>query len=332
MTHHPDVHEPARQWAEDQTLHVAVAYSNPFRWRTRRELANDFRRHLAQTPNVELHFAELAYGDRPFEVTGGFAGDLRFRTRTELFHKENILNLAVRHFPEGWKYGAVIDADFHFTRHDWALEAVHQLQHHEWVQLFSAYTNVSGKTTPGSGHRPIGTSNGFAFNFVTNGCQLPARYGGYGTAPLGSPGGAWAFRRESFDAVGGLLDRCILGSGDWFMALGLAGEDFRGRDKDIPAYSVGYRDYVTAWADRAKAVHRNVGFVDQHAIHHFHGPMNRRGYESRDSILIRNQFDPSRDVYPDWQGVLQLAPEKHRLRDDVRRYFLSRSEDLPQPT
>ncbi len=47
---HPDQHQPWADWSEEQTLHVAVCYSNPFRWRTRRELANDCIRHLRTRP------------------------------------------------------------------------------------------------------------------------------------------------------------------------------------------------------------------------------------------------------------------------------------------
>ncbi len=45
---------------------------------------------------------------------------------------------------------------------------------------------------------------------------------------VGATGGALAFRREAFDAVGGLLDKCILGHGDWFMTFGLVGQDAPG--------------------------------------------------------------------------------------------------------
>jgi len=93
-------------WNTAQTLHVAAAYSNPFRWASRRALFLDFRRHLQQQQNVVLHVAEIAYGDRPFEVTtADNPNDLRYRAATELFHKENLCNLAIRHFPAGWKYG-----------------------------------------------------------------------------------------------------------------------------------------------------------------------------------------------------------------------------------
>jgi hypothetical protein len=353
LTKHPDVHAAASRWSEEQTLHVAAVYSNPFRWRTRRELANDFRRHIHHTSNVDLHFLELAYGDRPFETTGDHPNDLQLRTRHELFHKENLLNLAVARFPVGWRYGAIVDADFHFTRHDWALEAVHQLQHYDWVQLFSSYANATGETVPGDGHRLLGTSDGFAYRFVKSGCALPPGYDGGWSEPscsgggppsgeaaarmpwVGSPGGAWAFRRESWDAVGGLLDKCILGSADWFMAFGLAGEVSselveERLGKKFRLYRPEYREYIHAWQARAReALHGNIGYVDQFAVHHWHGPIGQRGYATRDDVLIKNGYSPLHDVHPDWQGVLQLTTRKPRLRDAIRSYFLSRSEDLP---
>lgn len=351
---HPDLHHAASGWSEEQTLHVAAAYSNPFRWRARRELANDFRRHMRCLPNVQLHMVELAYGDRPFEVTHEEDPlDVQLRTRSELFHKENLLNLGVRSFPKDWKYGAIIDADFHFTRHDLAIETIHQLQHFDWVQMFSTYVNVTGETEPGKGHIPIGQMNrGFVYGYVSNGSQLPEGYnGGWGEPPMspenygppvsspmkwiGAPGGAWAFRRTAFEAVGGLMDRCILGSGDYFIAFGLAGQiadiavEHR-LGKKLDRYRPEYLEYIRAWQEQAKhAVQANIGYVDSFAVHHFHGPIKKRGYSSRDDILIEHGYSPTHDVSYDWQGVLQLTTRKPGLRDAIRAYFVSRSEDLP---
>jgi hypothetical protein len=336
---HPDVHMPASQWSEDQVLHVAAVYSNPFRWRTRRELANDFRRHMRQLPNVELHLVELAYGDRPWDLADPvlYPRDVALRTRHELFHKENLLNIGVQHFPPNWKYGAVVDADFHWSRYDIALETIHQLQHYDFVQMFSSYTDLSGEHY-GHGHRPIGHNNGAAYNYVKNGMPEGFGQGGWATGAssdggygyggkVGATGGAWAFRRSAFDTVGGMMDRCILGHGDWFMFFGLIGEE--APDMHSNQYNPEYLSYIHAWQQRAARLTKNIGYVDAHAIHHFHGPKHRRAYSSRDKILVKHQYSPVTDVHPDWQGVLQLTPAKPRLRDDIRRYFISRSEDVP---
>jgi hypothetical protein len=345
---HPNVHTAFQEWSEDQTLHVAVAYSNPFRWRVRRELLNDFRHHMQQSPNVVLHVGELAYGDRPFEVTSGDNPlDVQMRTNHELFHKENILNAVIQKFPPNWRYGAWIDGDFTMTRHDWALEAIHQLQHYDFVQLFSSYMDLSGRTYS-TGMRPLRANNSFAYNYIQSGFRLPTGYsdGGWkkmkeeqipyhgsmdvgrgGLLPVGATGGAWAFRKTSFDAVGQLLDPCILGHGDWFMAFGLVAEE--APDVGMPKYSEGYKRVISEWQRNAARLKKNIGYIDNFAIHHFHGSKLRRFYSQRYQILIDHKFDPLSDLRRDWQGIYQLSGDKPGLRDAIREYFIVRSEDDP---
>ncbi|HLX45138.1 MAG TPA: hypothetical protein VKR43_16945 [Bryobacteraceae bacterium] len=320
MTLHPDVHVPWQDWSENATLHVACAYSNPLRWRSRRVLMNDFRQHMQASPNVVLHAGELAYGDRPFEVTGTDPYDVPLRTSHELWHKENILNIVIQRFPPDWKYGAIIDADFHMTRRDWALEAIHQLQHFDFVQLFSSYTDLSAR------HTPYRVMPSFAANYLN---RVAQRAGGYGSGVSGpgATGGAWAFRRSAFDAVGGLLDVCILGSADWHMAFGLAGRP--NPAPEATRCSRGYMEAIRRWQNRAAVVQQNIGCVENHAIHHFHGSKVLRGYGERWKILRDQDFNPEFDLVRDWQGIWQLAGNKPRLRDEIRAYFRARNEDDP---
>ena len=342
-TRHPDVHTPWRAWSEEQTLHVAVAYSNPVRWTTRRVLMNDFRRHMQASANVVLHTGELAYGDRPFEVTGDDPNDVQLRTSHELWHKENILNTVVQRFPPNWRYGAVIDGDFHMTRRDWALEAIHQLQHYDFVQLFSSYSDLS------AAHRPFRIMASFAHNYVNRASNSEYRsmlraaaaapYGYYGMQPkatlgkpapwsVGATGGAWAFRRSAFDAVGGLLDTCILGSADWHMAFGLVGA--ADSAAELKWCSKGYVESVLRWQQRASVLKQNVGCIDNHAIHYFHGSKLSRAYGSRWRVLLDNDYNPRIDISRDWQGIYQLTGNKPRLRDQIRAYFRDRNEDSPE--
>ena len=323
---HPDVHYPVSHWSEEQTLHVATAYSNPCRWRTRRKLFNDFRRHMVAMPNVRLYVGELAYGDRPFEVTDASHGqDVQLRTAHELWHKENILNRVIQSFPPGWKYGAYCDGDFHFTRHDWALEAIQQLQHYDFVQLFSTYSDLSHDHLPGRIH--LGFAYAASRRLDIHGKPtVDSGSSGYG-AP-GSPGGCWAFRRSALEAVGGLLDVCILGSGDHHMAVGLSGRQLS--HPDTVHGGRAYRAAIRAWQARAAGLRANIGYVDCHAVHHFHGPKANRGYGWRPRVLARHDFDPYRDLLRDAQGIYQLTPHKPRLRDDIRAYFRSRSEDAAE--
>ncbi len=356
---HPAVHREWAAWSEEKILHVAAAYSNPFRWRTRRTLAQNCIRHLRASPNVVLHVGELAYGECPFELTGfGDPNDVQLRVdRNELFSKENIQNLVIRTFPKGYAYGMAVDADFHFTRYDWALETIHQLQHYKFVQPYSSYVDLSGDVY-GQKDVPVRYASSFFFNYVQNGYmvsntyhnrQVPTgkkkpgkkapphdAYSGMEISEedettllrgVGATGGALAFRESAFDTVGGFLDRCILGHADWYMAFSLVG--IEPPDIHSQNYHPHYKHYVNQWRERAKALLRNVGYVDGHAIHYWHGSKTRRAYSSRDVILAKHQYTPYEDVWATNQGVWQLNPNKPDLRDDIRRYFISRYEDDP---
>jgi hypothetical protein len=338
---HPNVHQPWQKWSEQVTLHIAAPYSNPFRWTTRRKLFNDFAQQMRTTKNVALHVGELAYGDRPFEVST--KNDAQFRTTSELFHKENIINEIVETFPSDWQYGGYCDGDFTFTRNDWALEAIHLLQHYDFVQLFSTYSDLTAVGYGGS--QPSRISQSFIAKYIANGYKLPpsvdaggwgVAYGyGYGSwSEVGATGGAWAFRRSAFETVGGLLDPCILGHADWFMAFGLVSQPIRGsvgRSIIQQKYHPHYIAAIQAWQSKAALLKQNISVVDQFAVHHFHGSKKNRGYQTRDQILVKYQFDPVADLRRNAQGIYELTGNKPGLRDAIRGYFISRSEDDPTP-
>ncbi len=355
LAQHPGVYRPWSEWSEDQRIHIVGVYNNPFRWRKRRELFDDWRRHMMSAPNVELYVVELAYGDRPFEITdpAQHRNDIQLRTDCEMWHKENLINIGVQRFPAGWQYGGYCDADFTFTRHDWALEAIHMLQHHQFVQLFSAYADLTGETsTSWSGHRPYRMNSTIGWNFgrqeqfkairadrlqrrarereygfaVPNGDKFP-----FGLAP-GATGGAWAWRRQAFNAVGGMLDTCILGSGDWHMAFALMGRYGFDVETERRRNTTAHTRSVEQWMARAAKLELHpgksaIGCVDNFAVHHFHGSKLARAYGERWQILKKHGFDPATDLTKDWQGVWRWTGNKPGLRDDVRRYFLNRNED-----
>lgn len=360
---HPNAQQAFAPWSEDQKLHVAVMYSNPLRWATRRQLFNDFRKRTAASPNVVLYVGEVAYGDRPFEVTSAANPlDLQFRSTGELWLKENVLNLVVQRFPANAQYFAYLDGDIVMSRYDWALEAIHLLQHYGAVQLFSQFTDMDAK------QRPLGVTNGFTYEYaktvvpgiyrdratltpaerqdLANGALRNATYGAlgdeWGTAASssaavkeaaraqvwwGATGLGWAYTKAAWKAMGGLLDTCILGSADWHMAYGMAGLS-SGTHQDFRGTDA-YTHSIQTWQERAAALDANIWYVDNHITHYFHGPKANRFYRDRTQILIDNRFDPYRDLQRDHQGLWQLSPGRPQLRDHIRAYFRARNEDDP---
>ena len=324
-----------------EPLYVVTCISNPVRYRSRYRLYRQFAKHVEDSGAI-LYTIECAFGDRPFEVTNSAdQHHVQIRSKEELWNKENLMNLAVARLPLEAKYIATVDADFQFARPDWAQETVQQLQHYQVVQMFSTvgYLNIDNEMIR---HRLgylqtyqnflSGVNNAFSESNIP-----PLTGGGYDSVAakgktwqdVGAPGAAWAYRREALNHLGGLVDFCILGSGDYFMAAGLIGLMPQVLPKD---YSPGFKQALLGWQNKAERhVRRNVGIVPGTVLHYWHGRLSERGYGTREGILTRNQFNPYTDLKRDVHGLWQLDDQHDQrfiiMRDEIRKYFRSRNED-----
>lgn len=310
---HPS-HRPLHVQPVSKQLYVVTVIFNQNRYASRYRLYHGFEKHVEESGAL-LYTVEIALRDRHHEVTcHDNPHHIQLRTESELWYKENGGNVALRYLPHDWEYVAFVDADFLFTRPDWAFETVHMLQHYDAVQMFTNLTYLSHE------NKVQNHMNGFVWQHL-NQQTVPKAYG-----HRGAVGGAWAFRRSAIEKLGGLLETCILGSGDWHMAFALAMRDDvhpEMKFESIPQYVKSIKD----WAERAKLLRGNIGFVDAHAIHYWHGPLANRGYNTRWKILTENKFDPFADLRWDFQGLIQLNKEKPALRDGIRAYFRARNED-----
>ncbi len=129
------------------------------------------------------------------------------------------------------------------------------------------------------------------------------------------------------DAMGGLLDSGVLGSGDQHMMaafVGKAGVSGACCSNLHPNYLAA----VLAYEKKAiQHVQGDLGYVSGTILHAWHGRKRSRQYQSRWKILEKHQFDPCTDVTKNTQGVLELTTAKQGLRDDIRSYFNARNED-----
>jgi len=320
-------------------FYVVTAVSNPRRYRTRYELYNDFAQHM-QDSGAPLYTVECAYGQRAHTITdAGNPRHIQLRTRHELWHKENLLNIAVSRLPSDWAYVAWVDADVMFTRKDWVNETIQQLQTHQVVQMFSHAQDL------GPHYEPLGLRESFARSWQC-GAPIPWRVpgpkiGGYYGEDQASggvtgfkqwhPGLAWAWRRSALDAVGGFIDWAAVGAGDFHMAWSLVEH----ADFSIhPEMHGGYRRRIKEWENQCKRhIHKDVGCVEGTVLHYFHGAKVNRKYWDRWKILVHNGFDPDTDLKKDTTGVYQLqeprSARQRGLRDGLRNYFAARDEDNP---
>ena len=322
-------HAVAPIQAHPDRLYVVTVIFNPRRFRSRYRLYRTFAKEMADA-GVQLLTVEIAFGDRPFEVTNAFdPWHLQLRTSVEMWHKERGLNLGVeklRRMVPCAKYIAWIDADVSFTRSDWAQETIQMLQHHPFLQLFGCTANLDPDD-----HIQWSCPSCLR-EFLEKGYFKGASTIAPAYATGGHPGLAWAATTAALDSVGGgLLDICIAGSGDSLMANALKGNwnqgvglDFK---NDLSGFAPGFLEYIKQWGIRAEAFHGNVGFVPGTVTHHWHGKSDQRGYKPRMDILRKWKFDPATDLRIDAQGLYEFTGTKPGMEGELKRTMVGRNED-----
>lgn len=300
-------------------FHVVCMISNPANYQRRYDLYRDFKRHMDES-GINFWTAEVAQRDHPHYITD--ASDprvLQLKTSEVLWHKERALSLLVAKLPSDWEYVCWIDADIEFPNwrgnHAWYAETWRMLQLYKVVQLWHNCVDMGPKQEIVQIHK------GFAFCY-NMGYEPNSSYGG----PFWHPGYAWGFRREAWV---GLPDWAILGAGDHHMATAMIGQVGR----SIHGKCTGpYFDKLFAYQNVCeRTIRRDMGFVPNTILHHWHGKKKDRRYQDRWDILTRNKFDPNTDLTQDYQGLYKLVDHGDvrsiKLKQEIRQYFFMRNED-----
>lgn len=315
----------------DEPLYVITPVFNPQRYRSRWKYYKQFEKHVLDA-GAHLILIEATFGEREEVFTEEVSPKhtvihVQVSHLSEIWLKENLINIAISRLPKGWKYVAWIDADIQFVRPDWVGETLHQLQHYHIVQMFSVALDVDINYNTycinygfvydiGLGYVPGKTHVG------SGGNNTPSKP--YPTSHLHT-GFAWAARKEAIVSLGGLMEFCILGSADNHMSKALFGYVETSLNKGL---SEEYKYLCREWEKKAlHHIQKNVGYVSGTVNHFFHGAKRHRRYKDRWKILIENQYRPYTDIQKDWNGVLRLTGNKPELRDDCRNYFRQRNED-----
>ena len=295
-------------------LYVITTVYNPAGYESRFRLYREFAKRLEKS-GVALYTVELATGDQDFAVTD--AEDprhIRLRSPHTLWYKENLINIAIARLPRDWEYVAWLDADIQFLRPDWVTQTIAELQRRAFVQLFSHMVDL------GPNFEVLGVSESVAFR-VARGAEQEE-------ALQASSGFAWAARRREFEALGGLNDWNIVGSGDYFFARGLIGAITP--DSTRRPGSAFANKYLEWQARCQMHFDGQIGHVRSAIAHFWHGRQSDRGYATRWKLLVDNDFDPDTDLTRDDVGLYRFSGNKPRLQEAIFDYFRSRDEDATE--
>lgn len=310
-------------------FHVLAVISNPVNYKSRYANYKTFEESITRK-GAHFWTVELATGARKHAITSAENGRHIQLWQTaiegELWHKEQLYNIGIHHIlrdATDARYVMVTDADFLYES-DMLEKTIQALQHWPIVQAWSHMASLDAK-----GHL-INVFKSFMYCRHTG--DTAPLHPGY-PPRIGSPGGAWAFRREILNQMGSaisgpIIDFGIVGSGDIYFARALTGEIEKSCN---PKFHSNYNKWLRQYADTTDyVVKRNVGYVSNTVRHLWHGSHQSRGYDWRNNILIKFQFDPETDLTKDASGLWRLVvrtPRQMGLRDALRMYLRSRNED-----
>ena len=239
-------------------LNVIIVISNPCLYATRYILLKEFVKRIEEEEeHVNLYVVEMIYTNQQFIVTDkNNKNHLQLKTDTPIWHKENMVNLAVKRLlPLNYKAFAWIDADIEFENSSWVLDTLKILNGcKDVVQIFSHCVDMRNDYTTLS----IFNSFGYSFNknnkFTSKGLDY------------WHPGYAWAITRKAYEKIGGLYDKGVLGSGDSIMALSFI-------NKCETMKNISYNDdYNNSMLEyQAKSNQLRLGYVPGVIRHHYHG-------------------------------------------------------------
>lgn len=296
-----------------EDLYVIAVISNPAKFKSRYRLYKQFKKHMLDS-GANFYTVELAIGKEEFRVTSKKnPKHIQLRTNDELWHKENLINIAISKLPHDWKYVAWIDADIEFERQDWIEGTLQKLQEFPVVQLFEEGHDL------GPNGDVILKNTGLAY------CYQKSKKIGQTYGEHWHPGYAWAATREFIEHVGGLVDETLVGAADHQMAMAMIG---RAEEGVHGSSHENLKRLVLEWGKKASEFLKGrLGYLEGNVRHFWHGPKAARKYVERWSIVVENSFDPAVDLHRLENGLLEFASDKPKLKEDLKAYFRQRDED-----
>jgi len=299
----------------EEKLNVIAVLSNPCLYSKRYKLLKEFVKRIENDEeNVNLFIVELIYGDQKYAVTdSNNKNHLQIKTDVPLWHKENMINLAVKYLlPADYKAFAWIDSDIEFESFTWVNDTLKLLNgYKDVVQLFSHCVDMNYDNTT------LNIFNGFGYNYCRNKKYVTKNIDYW------HPGYAWAITRTAYEKIGGLFDKGVLGSGDNIMAL-----SFINSCKLINNinYSKDYSNSMMEYQSKVKGL--RLGHIPGVIRHHYHGTKQNRRYTERWKILINHKYSPNVHITYDSTGII-IPTDKmtEEFKNDIMKYFIERKED-----
>ncbi len=271
---------------------------------------------------------ECVIGDATPELTG-LKNVITVKTNTLLWHKEGLLNMAIKSLPAHIKYVFWLDADVIFTNKNWMVESVAKLKTKNIIQPFEYCVHLDqDELEPNFNMNTAKLSVDSVMvvnrhpkvwrSFGSNMEDRKDRAANQNYDFHGHVGFAWGAKRSLLEACP-LYDKALIGGADHIMAHAAAGHIphtciTKSFTEDIEA--------VNEWSNKFYAHTKGlVGYTKGDLYHIWHGDLKDRQYLKR----IQEFTGTSKTINTrDENGLFKTENDEY-----VRQYFNQREYKTP---
>jgi hypothetical protein len=269
---------------------------------------------------IPCYVIECVFDDQQPQVTGA---NMVVRSNSYMFYKEQLLNKLETIVPEQYTKIVTLDGDIMFDAPDWIDQISVALDTYDIIQPYDKACWL----TPDN--KRIGSwKYGYAYALKEKIAITKNNVNSY------HPGFAWAFKRKTFQDLGGFFPKAVIGSGDGIFT-------FNFLKGGIPSYwkhmmTLGRKNIFDIILEDWPAYHENfqrvdpkIGYINVKAMHLFHGLRMNRQYVSRYA------YSPIQVSGKTWDEVFTTNKDgltefiDPSMRKSLFRYFKTRNEDIP---
>lgn len=287
-----------------------------------------YQNYLTFTKNLPFFLitVELATNDSDFQLDSNHA-DIYVRANSKdlLWHKESLLNIALKHIPKECDYVVWVDCDIIFKNSSLESEIYSKMEKYNLVQLFSKMYDMTSSESQipnepeivtGCGISYLNDKNDFFENYLRPKDPLKMRKTLFGLA--------WASHKSIIKKYG-FYDFCITGSGDRALYCAASGQ-YEVTKTSLFMNEPRFNHYM-CWAENFNnLIDGKISYVDGLIVHLFHGEISDRQYRERHLQFSKFEFNPTNDLKRLEEGTFEWSNKSNVYNDFFLNYLLNRKE------
>lgn len=299
-----------------------TSYFNPEKSKRRFENYKAFVNDL----NLFLITIELSTDEPYFELTEADADIyVPLVNSAVLWHKESLLNIALKYIPDHIEYVVWLDCDIIFENKHWASDLPFYLEKFNLVQLFSSLYDLRKDDSQLNKNELSLTGYSIAYLNSTN-TIYQSSLNPKSTVDMRSTlfGLAWG-AKKSVLTTHGFYDAMIVGSGDRSMYCAAIGEYTIIKDS-LRLNEKRFNHFLNWAIPFHESIRGKIGYLEGNLFHLWHGEINNRKYLERHIEFSELSFDPFSDIYKTPNGTWNWSNNTENYQVFLKNYFSQRQE------